>query len=67
MIAIVLICAMTLAPSDCTEKTALLMLRGGEANTPFACLMEGVATLARSALKPADGEYPRFECRRKDS
>jgi hypothetical protein len=67
MFAIVLICAMSVVPSDCTEKTALLMLRGGDANTPFACMSEGVATLARSALKPAEGEYPRFECRRKDS
>ena len=64
VIAVILICAAALAPGDCNEHTARQVLIGGDAATLTACLQEAAAFLARSALKPGVGEYPRFECRR---
>lgn len=66
LLAVVLVCAATVAPDACTRETALDVVVA-PVPTPFACLMAGQATVAREGLV-ADGRIAVVRCEhRKDS
>ena len=51
---VILVCASTSSPQDCTIDSATDMLMGLGANTPIECLMSSQALIAQSALLSAD-------------
>lgn len=60
ILAVILVCAVTTAQSDCTRDTALDVIT---APTPslFACMMTGQASVARDQLL-GDGRYTKVVC-----
>ncbi|GJE42071.1 hypothetical protein [Methylobacterium soli] len=64
ILAVVLICAPSVAAQDCSRDTALDVRVLGTMPTPFPCLMGGMATLARSPDE-IEGRYAKTVCERR--
>lgn len=65
--ALLLICSIAQAPDDCTEQTALQIVRAPAATSEIQCLRDGMAFAASIAIKPEPGvEFLKVVCRRKD-
>jgi hypothetical protein len=60
---VILVCLSTIAPRDCTEQTARMVMRGPDAPNSIACGMWGQAYFGESALVLAPGEYLKIICR----
>ncbi len=62
--AVLLICALDVAPADCLPETALDVLAGPETGNVTACGLHAQAFLAQSALAQGmrDGEYLKIVC-----
>lgn len=46
-VTLILVCAATVAPADCTRETASDVIVGRSAATPYGCLIGGMTTVAR--------------------
>lgn len=68
LLAVVLVCAATVAPADCTRDTATdLVVQPAPSAAPTACLLAGEAVVAGGALgrdMPA-GAYLKIGCERR--
>lgn len=63
--ALLLICAATVAPGDCTPETARLHSYGERALTAHACIISAQELMASLAIGPLPNkEYLRVECKR---
>ncbi|GEP04044.1 hypothetical protein [Methylobacterium oxalidis] len=63
LLAVILVCAATTTPPDCSRDTALDVMIA-PASTPFACMMTGQVTLARDP-EMVEGRYTRVTCERR--
>ncbi|MCG8359033.1 MAG: hypothetical protein MI920_26000 [Kiloniellales bacterium] len=63
--AVLLICALDVAPADCRPETAIHVIAGPEAGALAACGLQSQALLAQSALAREVGErsYLKVMCR----
>lgn len=64
LIAVVLICASTVARSDCRADTAIDVLIPPEADSYSLCGLQSQAYIAGSALRVGDGRYMKIVCTR---
>jgi hypothetical protein len=66
IVAVLLICAASVAPSQCSEATASQVLRGGAYSdgASILCQQELQQSLAQSPLAPGAGEYLFVDCHR---
>jgi hypothetical protein len=61
---VILACLSTIAPRDCTEQTARVVMQGPDAPNSIACGFLGQAFFADSALELHADEYIKTICRR---
>ena len=63
---LILVCAATLAPSECKPETALEVVQGPDARNEIACALQSQAYLAQTALgrELRSDEYVKVRCRR---
>ena len=57
-----LLCAAALLRSECSTATAIDVLRMPAADNEFACLRDGMTTLAGLAIQPRADEYWKVVC-----
>lgn len=56
MFVVAFLCAIAVAPADCTRATAIDVIPMGESANELTCMMEGQMTLAGLALQ-ADADH----------
>jgi hypothetical protein len=62
---VILICALQVAPSDCTRDTAIDVTHGPRVANEIECGKIGQAIPAGTAIAPRPGlEYPKILCER---
>jgi hypothetical protein len=57
-----LLCAATVARSDCSVGNAIDVLRLPDTANELSCLQDTMATLASLAIQPGSGEYWKIVC-----
>jgi len=57
-----LICAATVAQSDCSVENAIDVIRLPDADNSVDCLQGAMVTLAALAVQPREGEYWKVIC-----
>lgn len=64
--ALILVCAVDIAPADCTSDNARVVMAGPETQSSAFCGMQGQAFLAQTAIgrEKADDEYMKVVCKR---
>ncbi|MBY6243152.1 hypothetical protein [Methylosinus sp. Sm6] len=61
----ILICSLSVAPSDCRPETAIDVVQGPKVSNIQQCGLMGQSTIAGVAIAPRDGEeYMKIVCRR---
>jgi hypothetical protein len=58
----VLLCAAALSRGECTETTAIDVIRMPDAENELACLRGSMMTLGPLAIQPEGGEYWKVVC-----
>jgi hypothetical protein len=61
----VYLCAASVAPADCDRRTAIDVALGPEASNEIACGLGAQEMMARTAIRPKDGEYFKIACVRR--
>ena len=61
----ILLCAASTAPGDCDTRSAIDVVLGPEANNEIMCGLESQEMLAKTSLRPRDGEYVKISCARR--
>ena len=61
----ILLCAASTAPGDCDTRNAIDVVLGPEANNEIMCGLESQEMLAKTSLRPRDGEYVKISCARR--
>jgi hypothetical protein len=61
---VALLCAATMAQSDCSVDNAIDVIRLPEATSELNCMQGTMATLAALAIQPINGEYWKIVCAR---
>ena len=61
---VALLCAATLAQSNCSVDNAIDVIRLPDATSELNCMQGTMATLASLAIQPANGEYWKIMCAR---
>jgi hypothetical protein len=62
---LILICSLSVSPSECRPETAIDVVQGPKVQNQFQCGFLGQATIARTAIAPREGqEYMKIVCRR---
>lgn len=64
--ALILICATSLSPADCTEDSALAVIQGPDTQNPVMCALHSMALLASLAeeFHPNAEQFVKPICRR---
>jgi hypothetical protein len=61
---VALLCAATMAQSDCSVDNAIDVIRLPDATSELNCAQGTMATLAALAIQPTNGEYWKIICAR---
>jgi hypothetical protein len=61
-IAYILLCASSVAASDCDTHNAIDVAIGPNTNNEIACGIEAQEMIAQTAIRPRDGEYLKISC-----
>jgi hypothetical protein len=61
---VALLCAATMAQSDCSVDNAIDVIRLPNATSELNCMQGTMATLAALAIQPTNGEYWKIVCAR---
>jgi hypothetical protein len=61
---VALLCAATIAQSDCSVDNAIDVIRLPDATSEMNCAQGTMATLATLAIQPTNGEYWKIICAR---
>ena len=61
---VALLCAATMAQSDCSVDNAIDVIRLPDATSELNCMQGTMATLAALAIQPINGEYWKIMCAR---
>lgn len=61
-IAYILLCASSVAASDCDTRNAIDVAIGPSTNNEIACGIEAQEMIAQTAIRPRDGEYLKISC-----
>jgi hypothetical protein len=61
---VALLCAATMAQSDCSVDNAIDVIRLPDATSELNCMQGTMATLASLAIQPTNGEYWKIMCAR---
>ena len=61
---VALLCAATIAQSDCSVDNAIDVIRLPDATSELNCMEGAVTTLASLAIQPTNGEYWKISCAR---
>jgi hypothetical protein len=61
-IAYILLCASSVAASDCDTRNAIDVAIGPNTNNEIACGIEAQEMIAQTAIRPRDGEYLKISC-----
>jgi hypothetical protein len=64
-IAYILLCASSVAPSDCDRKNAIDVAIGPQTGNEIACGIEAQQMIAQTAIRPRGGEYIKISCVRR--
>jgi len=64
-IAYLLLCASSVARSDCDAQSAIDVAIGPKANNEIACGIEAQEMIALTTIRPRDGEYIKIACVRR--
>jgi hypothetical protein len=59
---VALLCAATMAQSDCSVDNAIDVIRLPDSGNEVGCLQDAIATLASLAIQPRAGEYWKIVC-----
>ncbi|HXZ15313.1 MAG TPA: hypothetical protein VEH77_04965 [Roseiarcus sp.] len=63
--AYILLCASTIAASDCDTRSAIDVIIGPQTGSEIACGLEAQQVMAQTAIRPGDGEYLKISCVRR--
>jgi hypothetical protein len=61
---VALLCAATMAQSDCSVDNAIDVIRLPGSTNELSCVQDSLATLASLAIQPTGGEYWKIICAR---
>ncbi len=61
-IAYILLCASSVAASDCDTHNAIDVAIGPNTNNEIACGIEAQEMIAQTTIRPRDGEYLKISC-----
>ena len=59
------LCAASTAPAECDRHTAIDVALGPEASNELTCGLGAQEMMARTAIRPKDGEYFKIACVRR--
>lgn len=62
---LILVCAASVSPADCTPDNALTAAPGPEVSMPWMCGLYGQSQLAQSAIPPDSDSYEKVVCEAK--
>jgi hypothetical protein len=63
----ILLCAAATPRPDCDTRNAIDVVLGPEANNEIMCGLESQEMIAKTALRPRDGEFVKIVCARRRS
>lgn len=66
-ISYVLLCASSVAASDCDTRNAIDVVVGPKSGNEIACGIEAQEMMALTSIRPRDGEYIKISCLRRKS
>ena len=61
---VILVCAVDLAPQDCSAENAIDVISGPSAPNEMACARDGFAYVAQTPFVALDESYPKVLCSR---
>jgi hypothetical protein len=64
LIATALLCALTIAPADCSRDNATDVLTFGTTDNELSCMRDAMTALAGLAIEAGEDAYWKIECRR---
>lgn len=65
---LILICSLSVTPSECRPDTAIDVVQGPKVENPFQCGFFGQATIAATTIAPREGqEYMKIVCKRRQA
>jgi hypothetical protein len=56
------LCAASTAPADCDRRTAIDVVLGPQATNELTCGLGAQEIMAKTAIRPEDGEYFKIAC-----
>ena len=65
LVVYIFICAASTAPADCDRRTAIDVALGPQASNELTCGLGAQEMIARTAVRPKDGEYMKIACVRR--
>ena len=65
LVVYIFLCAASTAPADCDRTNAIDVAIGPQASNELMCGLGAQEMMARTAIRPKDGEYFKIACVRK--